>query len=123
MKSFILSLLLHVFLFVMLFFGLSHPSQPAIVNKGETIIHAVAVDNTQIEALEKKNSRSKKIKKLKKKVERQKKLDAEAKAKRLAEAKHSEEEKAIALQQQKAAEEKKTPPRGTKNRKGKEEAS
>ncbi|MCD8543111.1 MAG: hypothetical protein LRY69_07045 [Gammaproteobacteria bacterium] len=79
MKSFILSLLLHVFLFVMLFFGLSHPSQPAIVNKGETIIHAVAVDNTQIEALEKK-IQDQKNQEAQEKVERQKKLDAEAKS-------------------------------------------
>ena len=106
MMSFILSLLLHILVFVVLFFGLSHPSQPLIVNKGETIIHAVAVDNTQIEALEKK-IQDQKNQEAQEKVERQKKLDAEVKAKRLAEAKHIEEEKAIALQQQKAAEEKK----------------
>lgn len=124
MRSFLLSLSLHLLLLAVMLLGLSRPQQPIIVNKGEKIIHAVAVENTQVKAAEKKiedQKLQKQIQQQQAEAEKQKQLQEQARqaeAKRLAEQKQIEdakiaeqkkveEEKAIALKKQKDEAEKK----------------
>lgn len=120
MRQFFLSLILHVVLLSLLLFGLSRPQQPPIVNKGEKIIHATAIENTQVKTLEKQlqdqkmqqqQAEAEKQKQLQEKV-RQAEAQRVAEQKRVEEAKVAaqkkiEEDKAIALQKQKDEAEKK----------------
>ncbi len=54
MRQFVLSLILHITVLSILLFSMSHLSQPPIVNKGEKIIHAVAIETTEHKSLENK---------------------------------------------------------------------
>lgn len=95
MRQFLLSLILHLVLLGVMLFGMSRPQQPIIVNKGEKIIHAVAVENTQVKAIEQKIE-DQKIQQQQAEAEKQKQLQEQAhqaEEKRLAEQKRIEDAK------------------------------
>lgn len=95
MRQFFLSLALHLVLLSLLLFGLSKPQQPVIVNKGEKIIHATAIENTQVKAIEKKIE-DQKIQQEQAEIAQQKRIEEQARqaeAKLLAEKQRVEEAK------------------------------
>jgi colicin import membrane protein len=109
MRQFFLSFILHVFLLCFLLFGLSQTQQPSIVNKGEKIIHATAIESTKVKAIEKK-IQDQKIQQQQAESERQRQLQEKARQAeeaKVAAQKKIEADKAIALQQQKDMAEKK----------------
>ena len=53
-KSFYISIIIHVVLLSLLLLSFSWHYEPPIVNKGEKVVHAVAVDNTQVDKIVKK---------------------------------------------------------------------
>lgn len=120
MRQFFLSLILHVIVLFFLLFSMSRSQQPAIVNKGEKIIHATAIENTQVKAIEKKLE-DQKIQQQQAEAEKQRQIEEKARqveAQRVAEQKRVEDEKiaaqkkieedkAIALQKAKDEAEKK----------------
>ncbi len=91
--AFLLSLVLHGVLFSFLFLNMSKSSQPLIVNKGEKIVHATAIESTQVEAIV-KQLKDEKIQQQQALIAQQKKIEDQAKAveaKRIAEQKALEE--------------------------------
>lgn len=94
---FLASLCLHGLLASFFMFHWESPPPP-IVNKGETIIHAVAIEDTQLEAIKKQQESQKQQIELAK----QRQLDAEQRQQERV--KKAAEEKAVAEQQARAAE-------------------
>lgn len=90
------SLALHAVLFCFLFVNMSKPSQPLIVNKGEKIVHATAIESTQIEAID-KQLKENKIQQQQAEIAQQKKIENQAKQ---AEAKRESEQKAAEMLKQ-----------------------
>lgn len=95
--SLLLSLALHAVLFCFLFLNMSPSSQPLIVNKGEKIVHATAIDSTQIEAIEKQLKETK-VQQQQAEVAKQKQIEDQVKQ---AEAKRVAAQQAAAAAKQK----------------------
>ena len=90
--AFLISLALHAVLFSFLFLNMNKASQPLIVNKGEKIVHATAIESTQVEAIV-KQLKDEKIQQQQAEIAKQKKIEDQAKAveaKRIAEQKAAE---------------------------------
>ena len=90
--AFLISLALHAILFSFLFLNMNKASQPLIVNKGEKIVHATAIESTQVEAIV-KQLQNEKIQQQQAVIAEQKKIEDQAKAvetKRIAEQKAAE---------------------------------
>ncbi|MES2203794.1 MAG: cell envelope integrity protein TolA [Pseudomonadota bacterium] len=134
MRQFFLSLVLHIVLLSLLLFSMNQSQQPPIVNKGEKIIHATAIENTQVKAVEKKIE-DQKIQQQQAEAEKQRQAQEkikQAEEKRVAEQKRVEDEKiaaqkkveedkAIALQKAKDDAEKKRLAELEKQKKAEEE--
>lgn len=98
-RYFVASVFLHVLFIGFLLFHMSAPTPPPIVNKGSKIIHAVAIENTQVEAIEKQIKNEQ--------VQQQKQIDDQIKARKAAEQKKIDDAKALEeLKAQQAAEQK-----------------
>jgi len=91
--SFLLSLILHAVVFIFFFVNMSKPTPPPIVNKGTKIVHATAIESTQVEAVV-KQLKDEKIQQQQAEVAMQKQVEDQAnqaKEKRIAEQKAVEE--------------------------------
>lgn len=110
-QSFYSSLVIHALVLLLLVFSLNWKAPKPIVNKGHKIVHAVAVDNQQVQQLV-RDLKKQKANKIAAEKSRQKHLDnlaKQSKEKRIAEQKHlkalqkkqAEETKKIAQQKQK----------------------
>ena len=95
--AFLISLALHAVLICFLFLNMSQSSPPLIVNKGEKIVHATAIESTQLEAIEKQLKETK-VQQQQADVAKQKQIEDQAKQ---AEAKRVAEQKAVIAAKQK----------------------
>ncbi len=104
--AFLISLALHAILFSFLFINMNKASQPLIVNKGEKIVHATAIESTQVEAIV-KQLQNEKIQQQQAVIAEQKKIEDQAKAveaKRIADQKAAEAAKQKQIDDAKALE-------------------
>ncbi len=95
--AFLISLALHAVLFSFLFINMNKASQPLIVNKGEKIVHATAIESTQVEAIV-KQLKNETIQQQQAEIAKQKKIEDQAKA---VEAKRVADQKAVEAAKQK----------------------
>lgn len=98
--AFLISVALHLLLFSFLFLNMNKASQPLIVNKGEKIVHATAIESTQIEAIE-KQLKNEKIQQQQAEAAKQKKINDQIKAAEAAKQKQIDDAKALEVLKEK----------------------